>query len=880
MARDRVLLLLWPESATDRARGALYQLLYVVRKAFGEQSVIGTDELRLEASIVDSDVSEFIDALARSDLAGAVAAYAGPFLDGVHLPDVPELERWVEQKRQELARSYQSALARLAAQAMDHRDYSAAIAFAERLVADDPLSERATMLLMEALAATGDVAAALERARAHALVVRRELDADVDAGVAALAARLRSKANRENPVVAPAAPVDALEPAVQARASLSPTTSPRFRVRRFAIPSAALVGVAVIGVAVMASALWSRSLSTLIESGRLSARDTLVLADFEVAGLDSGLAPALTAILRRDFTDSRAVSLLPSSTVNSALERMRRDPGTVVTPTLAREIGQREGARAVLIGRVSPLGSGYIVTLRLIASETGNELASTNRTAPSAEKDLLPALSRASEDLRQRIGESLRDASGIQAPERKLTTTSLEALRLAWPVSGPSRSAEQKLTALQKAVRLDTAFAYAWMSIGTILSNGGNRSMMRDSAFSMAYRLRDHLTPMERAQVSYMYLGNALRDRGLALAQLQTALDVDSTLYRAAPLNLAETLLETRQFERAEAFARRMEKWKTVGSGALYELVRAQAALGEYAAVDSTLARWRSVAGGDSAGYFGTACHVAISALRFDSAEMLLAKTPESDGIGDRIAMLRLRGRLREADLLVNRSDSIRASESAAAGARFDPGPKRALAKAREALWISHDPRAAIAQLDRRWHTPSPIRDIQDRVDGVQAAALYAAAGEPRKARALLETFENIRDTLATRAIYEYGQAARAEIALNENRFPEAMERFRASDIAVDGLPATACAVCVLPSLARVAERAGWSDSATVLWEAYVSRPAIERLSTDQWFLASAYERLAALASQRGDPERAATYRGARLALRQPKGHDAPIAPR
>lgn len=68
IARERVLLLLWPESTAERARAALYQLLYVVRQAFGEDSVTGTDELHLDRSIVASDVVDFNDAVARGDL--------------------------------------------------------------------------------------------------------------------------------------------------------------------------------------------------------------------------------------------------------------------------------------------------------------------------------------------------------------------------------------------------------------------------------------------------------------------------------------------------------------------------------------------------------------------------------------------------------------------------------------------------------------------------------------------------------------------------------------------------------------------------------------------------------------------------------------------
>jgi hypothetical protein len=154
----------------------------------------------------------------------------------------------------------------------------------------------------------------------------------------------------------------------------------------------------------------------------------------------------------------------------------------------------------------------------------------------------------------------------------------------------------------------------------------------------------------------------------------------------------------------------------------------------------------------------------------------------------------------------------------------------------------------------------------------MQAAGLYAAAGRVMKADSLVSLFENGADTIAKRSIYEHRQAALAEIALARRNFVEALHLFRASDLAADGLPATRCSVCVLPHLARVAERAGWSDSARVFWEGYVTQPAIERLNSDQWFLPTAYSRLATLASQRGDLATAATYRRSLASLRnQPR---------
>jgi hypothetical protein len=335
-----------------------------------------------------------------------------------------------------------------------------------------------------------------------------------------------------------------------------------------------------------------------------------------------------------------------------------------------------------------------------------------------------------------------------------------------------------------------------------------------------------------------------------------------------AALNVAEALLESRQFEQAEAYARRIARWSNVGESALSAVARAQTARGEYAAADSTIARRRLLRGQRETG--SIALTLALNTLRFDSAETLLERAPKENEVATEIRtrILRLRGRLAEAHVLGDRLDSIHVRISAAADARFDPEAGRSLALAREALWLKHDPAAAVASLDVRWRSAPQIHDIQDRIDGTQAAALYAAAGRATKARALLTTFESGADTIARRATYEHRQAALAEIALAEGRFTDAMRLFRASDLGPDGLPVSACAVCVLPNLARVAERAGWSDSARVFWEAYVSRPAIERLNTDQWFLAAAYGKVAVLANERGDSERATTYRGALLALR------------
>src|SRR5882762_12033614 len=63
--------------------------------------------------------------------------------------------------------------------------------------------------------------------------------------------------------------------------------------------------------------------------------------------LDSTLGPSLTEALRVDLAQSPVVRLLDGAAVGKALGRMGRKSGTALDVALARELAQREGAKAV-----------------------------------------------------------------------------------------------------------------------------------------------------------------------------------------------------------------------------------------------------------------------------------------------------------------------------------------------------------------------------------------------------------------------------------------------------------------------------------------------------------------------------------------------------
>src|SRR6478752_7478156 len=150
--RDKLIGCLWPESGADNARHALEQLLYSIRRQLPGALAAGVDPLRLEPAAVTTDVADFSVRLAAGDLAGAIALYRGPFLDGFFLSGAPEFEHWVDRERARLSGEYEQALHTLAEQAELSGRHTEEIDLKRRLALADPFAERAATDLVRALA--------------------------------------------------------------------------------------------------------------------------------------------------------------------------------------------------------------------------------------------------------------------------------------------------------------------------------------------------------------------------------------------------------------------------------------------------------------------------------------------------------------------------------------------------------------------------------------------------------------------------------------------------------------------------------------------------------------------------------------------------------
>ncbi len=245
LSRDKLIAYLWPDADSERARHLLSDSVYRINQELGSETIAAVgDELRLDCVAVGCDVLEFEKAVIERAFSRAAELYAGPFLDGFFLSDCVELERWIEQERDRLARAYLSVLEALGDAAGATGDRDGAVAWWRRAATHDPYSSRIALRLMQALAAAGNRPAALQHAQIHAALVRSDFGTEPDAELAAYADRLKRGVEQPSAVAAPPVPSvppipmpTASPPNVDAALADSPVDVPP-RVARLAEPRA------------------------------------------------------------------------------------------------------------------------------------------------------------------------------------------------------------------------------------------------------------------------------------------------------------------------------------------------------------------------------------------------------------------------------------------------------------------------------------------------------------------------------------------------------------------------------------------------------------------------------------------------------------------
>lgn len=205
-SRDQLVAFLWPDADAERGRKLLSDSIYRINQALGADAITGAGEdVRLNRTVVGSDVADFEAAVEARDWRRAIEVYAGPFLDGFFLPGASEFDQWLENERAQYARTAAKALEALAVDARDAGRVAEAVDWWQRLAAVSPDDSRVAMELMRSLEASGNRAAALRHARVHSVLLRETLGVEPDRSVRELADQIAGRDEAPAiPVVAPA----------------------------------------------------------------------------------------------------------------------------------------------------------------------------------------------------------------------------------------------------------------------------------------------------------------------------------------------------------------------------------------------------------------------------------------------------------------------------------------------------------------------------------------------------------------------------------------------------------------------------------------------------------------------------------------------------
>jgi predicted ATPase/DNA-binding SARP family transcriptional activator len=169
MTKDQLGAALWPDLSRQRLGNALHTALRELRRALGDPAWVVYSDGRYRFDTArehECDIETFEQALAAArgarpaaaalpDLQRAVAAYRGDFLAGMAAGE------WAQARRDELARSFESALLAVGRLHAAAGRYQPAAAAFRRAVAHDPLNETAHRELMNCWVRLGETARAV-----------------------------------------------------------------------------------------------------------------------------------------------------------------------------------------------------------------------------------------------------------------------------------------------------------------------------------------------------------------------------------------------------------------------------------------------------------------------------------------------------------------------------------------------------------------------------------------------------------------------------------------------------------------------------------------------------------------------------------------------
>jgi DNA-binding winged helix-turn-helix (wHTH) protein/tetratricopeptide (TPR) repeat protein len=263
--------------------------------------------------------------------------------------------------------------------------------------------------------------------------------------------------------------------------------------------------LAVVAGVLLALAVGSAGFFFFRHRSALSAKDTIVLADFANSTGDPVFDGTLRQGLAVELEQSPFLTLVSDQRIQQTLRLMGQPPDARITPQIASDLCQRTQSAAYLTGSIVSLGSQYVLGLKAVSCPSGDILAEEQETA-SGKEQILEGLDKAAGKLRKKLGESLSTVEKFDTPLEQATTPSLDALKAYSAARSTilTHGGPAAIPDLQRAIAIDPQFAMAYADLSISYWNMGQTDL--SSGYTLkAYELRDRVSDRERLWILFLY---------------------------------------------------------------------------------------------------------------------------------------------------------------------------------------------------------------------------------------------------------------------------------------------------------------------------------------------------------------------------------------
>ena len=279
-------------------------------------------------------------------------------------------------------------------------------------------------------------------------------------------------------------------------------------------------------------------------------RDWVVITDFENLTNDPVFDKSLYTAFSLTANQSRYINVFPRSRMLETLTRMQHNINDPVDDKTGREIAAREGIDIYIVPSISEVGNKYAIAAKIMDTKSGNILRSELLKAENKD-EILSDLDKLSKKVRRNLGESRYKIASQDKPLKKVTTSSLEALKIY--SQGIDHHLMMDFEGARKyyenALKIDTGFTSAKASLGNLLIERFDPVKGRE-LLSQAVKSVDNLTERERLGILTFYAVNVEKNlpKGIEYAKMRIELYPDDA---AARNNLGWYYFNSGQFEEA-----------------------------------------------------------------------------------------------------------------------------------------------------------------------------------------------------------------------------------------------------------------------------------------------------------------------------------------